>query len=106
MERLYKKMGLIEVTTKRQKKNGTRMFKDKKLKDVYYTFHESGYFRRRTRAFPFNLAFCGRKFDHYQLNRTKINKKGNTVRILEFNPIWQMVLALRPIRLYRLKKGL
>jgi len=105
---MYWMMGLVECSTPKQLKNGTLMYRDTKLKGVYYTFHKSGYFRRRTSCWPSNSAFCGRSYEHYQLNRTGkyADKWGeHTRRILVFNLGKQMEMAEGPIKKYRRLKG-
>ena len=61
-------LDIKEVTTKRQKKNGTRIFKlpikDAWGADIYVGSYESGYVRR---------VGCGGYIRHYQLNKCKPN---------------------------------
>ena len=61
-------LDIKEVTTKRQKKNGTRIFKlpvkDAWGADIYVGSYESGYVRR---------VGCGGYIRHYQLNKCKQN---------------------------------
>ena len=104
MREFYTDMDLIEVSTLRQIANGTAMYKDTRLKNVYYTFHRSGYFRRRTLTSPCNTHFCGRKFEHYQLNRQH-TQNGHVERILVPDRTSQMILAVHAIELYRAKHG-
>ena len=106
MKTIFDHMKLVDVTTERQKLNGTAMYMDKlKNHTVYYTFHKSGYFRRRVPTGYFQMT--GRSFEHYQLNRTrKVMGNGyhmHTVRILEYNRGKQMLLAISAITNYRLK---
>jgi hypothetical protein len=56
---------LVDVTTKRQKKNGTRMFK---LGDSLFATYQSGMVRKVIRTM-FNELSC------YQLNPTRIGKE-------------------------------
>ena len=56
---------LVEVTTKRQKKNGTRMFK---LGEALFATYESGMVRKVIRT-RFRELSC------YQLNPTRIGKR-------------------------------
>jgi len=56
---------LVEVTTKRQKKNGTRMFR---LGEALFATYESGMVRR-----IFRTRF--RELSCYQLNPTRIGKR-------------------------------
>ena len=97
----FKKLGLKDVTTSRQHANGTLMFKDKKCSPpIFYTFHESGYFRRRVRGYRGRV-------DHYQLNPTfKMFHKNRgygmkTCRVLIFDKTEQMVRTLPLIKKYR-----
>ena len=59
-------LDIKEVTTKRQRKNGTRIFKlpikDAWSADIYVGSYESGYVRR---------VGCGGYIRHYQLNKCK-----------------------------------
>ena len=59
-------IGIKEVTSKRQKKNGTRIFKlpvkDAWGAEIYVGSYESGYVRR---------VGCGGYIRHYQLNKCK-----------------------------------
>jgi len=110
MHIFYADMNLFDVSTPRQIVNGTKMYKDTRLKNVWYTFHESGYYRRRTLLSPINTHFCGRNVEHYQLNRTHqvYDKEWNkycTKRILIMDITEQMILAVHAIELYRLKHG-
>ena len=104
MREFYIDMNLFEVSTPRQIANGTIMYKDTLLKNVYYTFHKSGYFRRRTLTSPCNTHFCGRKYEHYQLNRQR-TQNGYVERILVPDITEQMILAMHAIELYRAKHG-
>jgi len=69
-------LDIKEVTTKRQKKNGTRIFKlpikDAWGADIYVGSYESGYVRR---------VGCGGYIRHYQLNKCK--------PYIEYNKDWE-----------------
>lgn len=65
---------LTEVTTPRQKKNGTLFFHDP-YTNTFYALYESGYVRRHT------YGGWGGGRAMYQLNLQKINEKGWTERI-------------------------
>lgn len=62
-------LGLIETTTDRQFKNGTREYLDPQTGE-YYSMHASGYVRRIIKYRP------GAK-DSYQLNPVRINPRPN-----------------------------
>ena len=66
VETMMELLGIQEVTSKRQKKNGTRIFKlpvkDAWGADIYVGSYESGYVRR---------VGCGGYIRHYQLNKCK-----------------------------------
>ena len=66
VETMMELIGIKEVTSKRQKKNGTRIFKlpikDAWGADIYVGSYESGYVRR---------VGCGGYIRHYQLNKCK-----------------------------------
>ena len=64
-QRLTQNYPLVDVTTKRQKKNGTRMFK---LGEALFATYESGMVRRIIRT-RFRELSC------YQLNPTRAGKK-------------------------------
>jgi hypothetical protein len=64
-QQLTKEYPLVDVTTKRQKKNGTRMFK---LGDSLFATYQSGMVRKVIRTM-FNELSC------YQLNPTRIGKE-------------------------------
>ena len=70
----YKAIGMKDVTTDRQRKNGTIQFQDLTIHTnrVYYTFHKSGYFRRKIVSNHVGyMCYHFRSTEHYQLNRTK-----------------------------------
>jgi hypothetical protein len=64
--RVAKELKLKFCSTRRQVENGTLMFKDRELKNVMYSLHESGYVRRHT----LNRWSWVDRYDHYQLNKT------------------------------------
>ena len=64
-QQLTKEYPLVDVTTKRQKKNGTRMFR---LGDSLFATYESGMVRKVIRT-RFKELSC------YQLNPTRIGKR-------------------------------
>ena len=68
MSQKLKTLGLVETTSKTQKKNGTRCFHDP-IVDCDYLSYSSGYVRR---AFNF-ISFWDRKSTRaiYQLNKTR-----------------------------------
>lgn len=103
----YKAMGLNEVTTPKQKNNGTLMFEDTYLNGIFYTFHKSGYFRRKrvnnTRGYS---GYMHHIVEHYQLNRTiqvydKHWFRYRTQRILVKSIPKQMELAYNAIQHFR-----
>ena len=67
-------IGLKEVTSKVQKKHLTRAFKDKRLPDVFYSFHAgTGYVRRyfhgdkySTRCYQLNPRSYQRRSSYYE----------------------------------------
>ena len=64
-QQLTQEYPLVDVTTKRQKKNGTRMFR---LGNSLFATYESGMVRKVIRS-RFNELSC------YQLNPTRIGKR-------------------------------
>ena len=82
--------GIVENTTKRQVKNGTRSFYDE-VTNSCYTSYSSGYVRRRLR-YPGYI---------YQLNPTRIDEEGRTHRVLISNELLRFEFILRAVKNYR-----
>ena len=69
--------GLYEITTDRQRKNGTRQFFDTKA-GAHYISYQNGYVRREIRMQVVSKA-TGKKYTHrlqYQLNPTRVTRYG------------------------------
>lgn len=120
MKRIYKNLGLVEVTSDIQKKHGTIAFEDpfvfheennysyRKFIKVLYTFHTTEMYRRR---FIHKIFYAdGGTFaygDNYQLN-PKINNNNNPwnsvirVKIPEITE--QMTRCINNIIVYRKNK--
>lgn len=103
----YYALNLIEVTTPRQKKNGTVQFADQFFVNVFYTFHpKSGYYRRKFVSYREDL--CGYTItnsEHYQLNKTKVTYhyggSSTTKRLKVYSLEIQLLNALPAILKYR-----
>ncbi len=95
---------MTEVTTDRQRKNGTIQLKDNILPWVFYTLHKNGYIRRKIQYLR-----NPHSYDNYQLNRTKIKHHPEfhmctfTERIMIKNLDAQLIQIMNPIVSYRIK---
>ena len=107
MSQKLKTLGLVETTSKTQKKNGTRCFHDS-IAGCDYLSYSSGYVRR---AFKPRKSWMGTTRTIYQLNKTRkgiYEYKGKTydttVRIMIPNEDSRLERLAYCVATYRNKK--
>jgi hypothetical protein len=94
-------VGLKEITTERQKKNGTRSFVDKRFAKVRYTWSASGYVRR-IREHSLSHMYAPRS---YQLNPCinvpHLNGYTSKERIMVTDPTFACLIIMQHAVQYR-----